>query len=151
MESTKTVRQLLKVRRGPVWTTSPDASVSDAVHLMTTKDVGALMVLDGERVAGIITERDVARKVVAAGRLEGLRVGDLMTERVLYVRPEQPLAECMALMSERQVRHLPVLEHGQLVGIISIRDVVADIVAEQSFLIEQLEQYIYELPPHQRT
>jgi CBS domain-containing protein len=146
----KTVRRLLHTRTGTVWTVLPDAPVSEAVDLMAAKDIGALLVAEGEALVGIITERDVARKL-ANGNAAALRVRDLMTGRVLYVRPEQTVEECMALMTEKHVRHLPVLEDGRLLGMISIRDVVADMIAEKSFLIEQLENYIYTIPPYSRS
>lgn len=146
----KTVRRLLQTRSSTIWTTTPAAPVREAMALMSAKDIGALLVLDAERLVGIVTERDVARKL-ADGLPEGLPVSAVMTGRVLYVRPEQTIEECMALMTERHVRHLPVLEEGRLVGMVSIRDVVADVIAEQSFLIEQLENYLYELPPYSRT
>jgi CBS domain-containing protein len=145
----KTVRRLLHQRSGTVWTTTPDAPVGEAMSLMAAKDIGALLVVDSERLLGIVTERDVARKL-AQGSAEGLRVRDLMTERVLYVRPENTVEECMALMTEKHVRHLPVLEEGRLLGMVSIRDVVADVIAEKSFMIEQLENYIYDIPPYGR-
>jgi CBS domain-containing protein len=108
---------------------------------MSAKGIGALLVTEGEQLVGIITERDVVRKfaVLAA---DTASVRDLMTERILYVDPDQTVNDCMVLMTERHVRHLPVLDGGRLVGIVSIRDVVADVIAEQSFMIEQLEHYI---------
>jgi signal-transduction protein with cAMP-binding, CBS, and nucleotidyltransferase domain len=142
----KTVRRLLQTRIGTVWTTTPDTPIGEAMGLMSAKDIGALMVTEGEQLIGIITERDVARKV-AEGQAAGLQVRDIMTGRVLYVRPENTVEECMALMTERHVRHLPVIEEGHVLGMVSIRDVVADMIAEKSFMIEQLENYIYTLPP----
>lgn len=146
----KTVRRLLHSRSGTIWTTSPDATVSEAMALMAARDIGALLVTEGDQLVGIVTERDVARKL-AQGAAAGLRVADLMTGRVLYVRPDTTVEECMALMTEKHVRHLPVLEEGRLLGMISIRDVVADVIAEKSFLIEQLENYIYTIPPYGRA
>lgn len=145
----KTVQRLLNKRTGTVWTVAPDAPVSEAVRLMAARDIGALIVTEGERPVGIVTERDVARKLAQIDAA-GLSVRDLMTERVLYVRPEQTVEECMALMTEKHVRHLPVIEDGRLMGMISIRDVVADMIAEKSFLIEQLENYVYTIPPYSR-
>jgi len=132
-----------------VWSTTSDSSVADALRLMAEKDVGALLVKDGSHFAGIVTERDVARKLVLEGRsCQTTPVREIMTERVLYVGPDQTIDECMALMTERRLRHLPVLDKEQVIGMISIRDVVAELIAEKTFLIEQLERYIYTIPPY---
>lgn len=149
-----TARRLLQAKgRGPaVFSISPEARVSDALRVMSDKDVGALIVLDEARVVGIVTERDVARKALLHGRLpDYVRVSDIMTDRVLYVRPEQTIEECMALMTDKHLRHLPVMDGGAVLGVLSMRDVVADLIAEKSFLIEQLENYIYEIPPYQKV
>jgi predicted transcriptional regulator len=145
----KTVRRLLHQRSGTIWTTTPEAPVSEAVATMTARDIGALLVTEGERLVGIVTERDVARRLAQAPAAQ-LAVRDIMTSRVLYVRPDNTVEECMALMTEKHVRHLPVLEGDRLLGMISIRDVVADMIAEKSFMIEQLENYIYAIPPYGR-
>jgi IMP dehydrogenase len=108
---------------------------------MSAKGIGALLVTEGEQLVGIVTERDIVRKFSIL-TTDTTSVRDLMTERVLYVDPDQTVDDCMALMTERHVRHLPVLDGGRLVGIVSIRDVVADVIVEQSFMIEQLEHYI---------
>lgn len=148
----KTVRRLLQSKGSTVLTVGPDATVSEALRLMSEHDVGALMVTDTSRVFGIVTERDIARKALVHGRLpDYVRVRDIMTERVLYVRPEQTVDECMALMDDKHLRHLPVMEGGRVIGVVSMRDVVADLIAEKSFLIEQLENYIYEIPPYQKA
>ncbi|GAB4434967.1 MAG: CBS domain-containing protein [Chloroflexi bacterium OHK40] len=148
----KTVRRLLHARAGGIWTIGPERAASDALRLMAEKDVGALLVLDGERLIGIVTERDVARKLALHGRdPERTSVREIMSDRVLYVRPEQTIEECMALMTDKHLRHLPVIDGGRVLGMISIRDVVADVIAEKSFIIEQLENYIYEIPPHSRA
>lgn len=148
----RTVRRLLQAKGSTVWAIAPSAPVSDALRLMADRDVGALVVTDQERVAGIITERDIARKALLHGRLpDYVRVSDIMTDRVLYVRPDQTVDECMALMTDKHLRHLPVIEGGRVVGVVSMRDVVADLIAEKTFLIEQLENYIYELPPYQKA
>lgn len=148
----KTVRRLLQTKDGGIWFTAPATATSEAMRLMAEKDVGALLVLDDGKLVGIITERDLARKITLAGRdPASTHVREIMSERVLYVRPEHTTDECMALMIERHVRHLPVLDDGRIVGMVSIRDVVADLIAEKSFLIEQLESYIYDLPPYARV
>ena len=121
----------------------PSASVYDAVKLMAEKNVGALLVKEGEKIAGIITERDYARKIILMGRgSKDTLVRDIMTAEVLYVRPDQASDECMALMTDNRVRHLPVMDGGKLMGIISIGDLVKDIISEQRFIIDQLEHYI---------
>jgi IMP dehydrogenase len=116
---------------------------------MAEKDVGALLVKEGSQLAGIVTERDVARKMVLQGRsCESTTVREIMTERVIYVSLDQTIDECMALMTERRLRHLPVIEGELLIGMISIRDVIAELIAEKAFLIEQLENYIYTIPAY---
>ena len=115
----------------------------DALKLMADKNIGALLVMEAEEVAGIITERDYARKVVLMSRSsKQTPVREIMTSAVMYVRPDQTSEECMVLMTENRLRHLPVIDGGRLVGIISIGDLVKDIIAEQRFTIEQLEHYI---------
>jgi CBS domain-containing protein len=139
----KTVKDILRTKGHDVWTIPPDATVYEALSLMADKNVGALVVLDGETVVGIMSERDYARKVVLHGKLsKEIPVKEIMTARVYYVRPEQNIQECMAQMTDKRVRHLPVLENDRLIGIISIGDVVKAIIAEQEFLIRYLESYI---------
>ena len=122
---------------------APSASVYDAVKLMAEKNVGALLVREGEKIAGIITERDYARKIILMGRAsKDTPVRDIMTYEVMYVRPDQTSEECMALMTENRIRHLPLVDGGKLVGLISIGDLVKDIISEQRFIIDQLEHYI---------
>jgi CBS domain-containing protein len=138
-----TVRQLLEGKGYDVWSIAPDASVYDALALMADKGVGALLVLEGERLVGLISERDYARKVILKGKSSmETPVREIMTERVIWVGPEQTNEECMALMTAKHFRHLPVLAEDQVIGIISIGDVVKAIISEQEFLIEQLERYI---------
>jgi CBS domain-containing protein len=140
----KSVAQVLKSKsRQTVDAVAPSTSVFDAVKLMAEKNIGALLVLEGERIAGIVTERDYARKIVLLGRSsKETSVGDIMSSPVMYVRPDQTNEECMALMTDNRVRHLPVVDQGRLVGLISIGDLVKDIISEQKFIIEQLEHYI---------
>lgn len=137
------MRDILRNKGNQVWTIPPDASVFDALKRMSDKGVGALVVTEGGRVQGIISERDCARKVDLRGRtaLE-TPARDIMTAHVLYVSPETRVTECMALMTDKRVRHLPVMEEGQLTGLVSIGDVVRSVISEQQFLIEQLENYI---------
>ena len=138
-----TVQRLLETKGHLVWSISPDASVFEAVQLMADKRVGALMVVEQNELVGVISERDYAREIVLKDRASrDTPVSAIMTRRVLYVRPDQSLDECMALMTEKNLRHLPVLDNGRLIGVISIRDVVKDLISEKEFLIEQLENYI---------
>lgn len=126
-----------------VYTIAPTATVFDAVKLMAAKTIGALVVTEGEQVVGIITERDYARKIVLMARSsKETPVRDIMTSTVMYVRPDQTSQECMALMTENRLRHLPVMDSGKLIGLVSIGDLVKDIISEQKFIIEQLEHYI---------
>jgi len=138
-----TVRDILQTKGQDVLSVTPDATVYEALKIMADKNVGALIVLDGENVAGIMSERDYARKVILHGKSSReMRVGEIMTSKVYYMRPEQDLQECMAQMTDRHVRHLPILEEGRLVGIISIGDVVKAIIAEHESTIKLLENYI---------
>jgi CBS domain-containing protein len=140
----KTAAYILKSKATQVvHTIAPEASVFDAVKLMADKDIGALVVMAGSKVAGLITERDYARKITLMSRSSGdTLVSEIMTSKVLYVRPERTSDECMALMTENRVRHLPVMDGDRLLGIISIGDLVKDIISEQQFIIRQLEHYI---------
>ena len=138
-----TVERPLQHKGHTVWSIPPDASVFEAVQLMADKRVGALMVVDRNELIGVISERDYAREIVLKDRVSrDTPVSAIMTQRVLYVRPQQTLEECMALMTEKHLRHLPVLDDGRLVGVVSMRDVVKDLIAEKEFLIEQMENYI---------
>ena len=140
----KSVAQVLKSKpEQNVETIAPATSVFDAVRLMAEKNIGALLVMEGQTIAGMLTERDYARKIILMGRSsKETRVRDVMTSPVMYVRPDQTNEECMALMTDNRVRHLPVVDGGRLVGLISIGDLVKDIISEQKFIIEQLEHYI---------
>ena len=122
---------------------APDVSVFEAVRLMAEKGIGALVVMEGSRLVGLITERDYARKIALMDRSSrDTLVREVMTSDVLCVGPENTSEECMALMTEKQVRHLPVVDGDRLLGIISIGDLVKDIISDQRFIIEQLEHYI---------
>lgn len=140
----KKVRELLKQKGSGVWSIGPDASVYDALALMAEKNIGALLVMEDERLVGMISERDYARKVVLAGRASReTLVGDVMTTRVIFAEPTETVEECMALMTEKRIRHLPVIQKdGTLLGVVSIGDLVKEVIAEQQFMIEQLEHYI---------
>ncbi len=138
-----TVRQILQTKGTALWTISPECTILDALKLMAEKNVGALLVVQEEQLMGIFSERDYARNVVLKGRtVEDTTVSDIMTSRVVYVRPNQTTEECMALMTDKHIRHLPVLEGERLIGIISIGDVVKEIISDQEFTIRNLEGYI---------
>ena len=137
------VKQILQGKGHEVWSLDPNASVFDAIAMMADKEVGALVVMEADRLVGVVTERDYARKVVLQGRSsKGTKVKDIMTSRVAYARPDQSVEECMAVMTEKRIRHLPVMDDEKLLGIISIGDLVKAIIEEQQHVIEQLEQYI---------
>ncbi len=140
----KTAANILKSKPDQtVHTITPTASVFDAVKLMAEKNIGALLVVEGENVVGIITERDYARKIVLMARSsKETPVRDVMTSSVMYVRPDQTSEECMVLITENRLRHLPVMNGDKLIGLISIGDLVKDIISEQKFIIQQLEHYI---------
>jgi CBS domain-containing protein len=138
-----TVAHLLSAKGGDTWSIAPDASVYKAIELMAEKQIGALLVVDAGHVVGIVSERDYARKVILQGRLpETTLVREIMTDKVLFVRPEQTIEDCMALMTSRRIRHLPVMQDDRLLGMISIGDVVKGLLSESEVRIEQLEQYI---------
>jgi CBS domain-containing protein len=126
-----------------VWTVTPDALVYDALELMATKDIGAVIVLEEGRVVGIFSERDYARKVILKGKSsKTAKVSEMMSAPVLYTTPETSLEDCMRVMTSKRVRHLPVLDGEQVVGVLSIGDVVKRIIADQKYEIRQLEKYI---------
>jgi CBS domain-containing protein len=139
----KTVRQILQRKGSGVYSVAPDSSVLDALQLMADRNIGAVVVLELDRVAGILSERDYARKVILKGKTSrDTSVRDIMTDRVYYIKPENTCDECMALMTDKRIRHLPVLEGDKLIGLISIGDVVNAIIEEDKYIIEQLENYI---------
>ncbi len=137
------IKELLKGKGHNVWTVEPDDSVYDAIKLMADKEVGALMVMEGRKLVGVISERDYARKVILNDRSSrDTKVKEIMTTRVVYAQPEQNVNECMVLMTEKHIRHLPIMEEEKLLGVITIGDLVKSIIAQQQLTIEQLEQYI---------
>ena len=139
----RTVAQLLDEKGTDVWTVPPDATVYQMLEMLADKDVGALLVMAGEELLGIVSERDYARKVVLRDRSsKKALVSDIMTSEVSCVTPEQSVDECMSLMTDRRIRHLPVLVEGKVAGMISIGDVVRAMISEQQFMIQQLERYI---------
>lgn len=140
----KTVRQLLQAKGGAVHSVSPDARVFEALKLMAEKEIGALLVTEGGALVGIISERDYARKVILHGKSShDIPVREIMTSNVVTVTPNQTVDQCMALMTSKRIRHLPVTEAGRLVGLVSIGDLVKEVIAEQEQTIKQLESYIH--------
>ena len=140
-----TVRHLLEQQGRKLWTIDPDATVLDAVaKIRPEKDIGSLVVMDGEELIGIITERHYSRNVILKGKTSPTTlVRDIMARNVIHVRPEQSIELCMALMTEKRVRHLPVLEGKKVIGIISIGDLLKAIISKQQYFIDELEHYIH--------
>lgn len=137
------IETLLGVQNNEIWTISPDDSVFDAIKKMSEKAVGALPVILNDKLVGIISERDYARKVILENRSsKETKVKDIMTSRVFHIVPKQKVDECMAIMTEHHIRHLPVVDGKKLIGIISVGDVVKHIISDQKFKIEQLEHTI---------
>ncbi len=140
----KTVQQLLDSKRHKLVSVAPDDTVLDALRVMAEKEIGAVVVLDKDHLAGIFSERDYARKVILHGKAsKDTPVKEIMTEKVVCVSPDQSIEKCMGLMTDKRVRHLPVLEHKKVVGVISIGDVVKEMLSEKEFVIKQLESYIH--------
>ena len=138
-----TAADILHSKGNQVWTIRPDATVLDALKLMARHEVGALLVMDHDKIAGILSERDYARKVALENRSSrSSLVSEIMSTRVLCARPEQTVQECLALMSDKRARHLPVVDHKTVVGMISIGDLVKSIIADQQYEIEMLQYYI---------
>jgi CBS domain-containing protein len=137
------IKDLLKIKNKNIWTIEPGATVYDAISEMANKQIGALVVSEDKKVIGIITERDYARKVILQDKSsKDTLVREIMTERVIYVKPDQKIEDCMALMTKKHIRHLPVLDGDRLVGMISIGDVVKTLISKKEFLIDQLTRYI---------
>ncbi|MFZ0612278.1 MAG: CBS domain-containing protein [Desulfobacterales bacterium] len=139
----KTARDLLREKGSQIYSTAPDATVYDALQLMAEKNIGALIVFDGDRLIGLISERDYARKIVLKNKFSReTAVADIMTRDVVTVAPDKNLEDCMELITRHRVRHLPVIENDHVLGIISIGDIVKGIIDHKEFVIEQLEYYI---------
>jgi signal-transduction protein with cAMP-binding, CBS, and nucleotidyltransferase domain len=142
-----TVSEMLRSKGYETWSVAPGDTVLDALKVMAAKNIGAVLVMDGDNLLGVLSERDYARKVILMGRAsKDTAVQEIMTERVICVRPEETAEECMALMTDKRVRHLPVVDDDHVMGVISIGDVVKSIIAEKEFVIEQLEHYIRGTP-----
>jgi IMP dehydrogenase len=140
----KTVAELLRMKPARrIIAVRPEQSVLEAIKVLAEEDIGAAVVMSGARLAGIFSERDYTRKVILKGRSsDTTRVEEIMTPNVVCVNPRTKTRECMALMTDKNIRHLPVMDDGRVVGMVSIRDIVSDIIADQDFTIEQLEHYI---------
>jgi CBS domain-containing protein len=139
----KMVQHILDRKGNDIWTIQPQAKVFEALKLMAEKEIGALLVLDKEKVVGIISERDYARKVVLKGKSsKDAPVKDIMSEKVIYVNPSTSVEDCMVLMINKRIRHLPVFENERLVGLVSIGDVVKEIIDEKEVVIDELVRYI---------
>ena len=139
------VRQILEAKGYDVWSVNPDTTIYEALQLLAAKGIGAVLVLEDDTLVGIFSERDYARKVVLQGKSSrATPVREAMTDRVIYVRPDQSVEACMALMTEHHIRHLPVLEGNRVVGVISIGDVVKSVISQQANTIYHLETYITE-------
>ena len=139
----KTIGQLLESKGKDIWSIAPNATVFEALRIMAQKNVGALLVIDQQKLVGIFSERDYARKVILEGKSsKDTAVGDLMTKDVYYIDPKNTLHECLAVITSRRIRHMPVLDNDRLIGIVSIGDVVKQIIEDQEFTIRELEKYI---------
>ncbi len=139
----RTVKDILSAKGNDIWSVTPDDTVFDAIKLMADKEVGSLLVMDGTKLAGIVTERDYARKVILEGKSSrNAKVSEVMTSEVLCATPERTIDECMALMTDKRARHLPVVDGDTVVGVVSIGDLVKATISEQKVLIEQLQHYI---------
>jgi len=137
------IGQLLKTKGNEIWSIAPQATIYEALQVMSEKDVGALLVVHKGDVVGIFSERDYARKLILKGKFsKDTSVEELMTRKVLYVGPESTIEDCMALMTAKSVRHLPILKDERLIGIVTLGDVVKQIISDQELLIHQLENYI---------
>lgn len=140
----KTVSQLLQGKSSGVLSVTRESSVFDALRLMASKNVGALLVMSGDTLHGIMSERDYARKVILLGKSsQDMAVSEIMSDKVVTVTPAKTADECMALMTERRIRHLPVVDGGRIIGVLSIGDLVKAVIEEQQETIKQLESYIH--------
>jgi len=138
-----TIKELLKKKSGDIWSISPQTSVYQALELMAQKEVGALLVIENDKLVGIFSERDYARKIILKGKAsKDTAVGELMTTSVYYVTPDNTLEEAMALMTSKHIRHLPIMNQGKLVSIVTLGDVVKKIISEQKLTIDELENYV---------
>jgi len=139
----KTIKQLIDEKGNNIYSISPEAFVYEALELMAEKDIGALVVTEGNKLVGIFSERDYARKIVLKGKTsKDSRVSELMVKGIYYIHPDKTVQDCMVLMTEKKIRHVPVMENDNLIGIVSIGDVVKAIIKQQRATIKDLENYI---------
>ena len=139
----KSIGDVLDKKGRYVWSVKPDDTIFDSLQMMAEKGIGGVVVMEGENLVGIVTERDYARRVILEGKASRTAtVGEIMTKNVRWVSEEQTIDECMALMIERQLRHLPVMKNEEVIGVVSIRDLVQAVVAEQKVIIDHLQHYI---------
>lgn len=137
------VKQILATKGNEIWSIEPDATVYDAIHLLAEKEIGALLVMEGDELIGVISERDYARQIILKDKSSRKTlVRDIMTSKVITSEPNQEIADCMSMMTEKRIRHLPVVERGRVVGVVSIGDVIKAVIAEQRATIVDLEKYI---------
>jgi CBS domain-containing protein len=138
-----TVREMIRKKGGDIWSVSPDATVFEALKLMSDKNAGAVLVTHNDKVEGILSERDCARRLDLHGRsARETKVKDIMTTKVIYVEGSQSVEECVAVMIDKNIRHLPVYDEGKLIGLISVRDALKEMVDYQKFMLTELERYI---------
>ena len=138
-----TIEHLLKNKENQIWSVEPKISIFEALKIMSDKEIGALLVIEDEKLVGIFSERDYARKVILKGKSsKNTQVGELMTKKVLYIDPEKTINDCMAIMTDKHIRHLPVIENDKVIGMVTIGDVISQIISEQEFTIKHLENYI---------
>lgn len=138
-----TIKTLLRNKGGDIWSILPDASVYDAIHLMAEKEIGALLVMESERLVGVISERDYARQVILKGRSsEKTQVREVMSSDVITATPQSSIEDCMELMTQHRFRHLPIMNGDELVGVVSVGDLVKAIISDQQTTIHELERYI---------
>jgi CBS domain-containing protein len=139
----KTVKQILDAKGRDIWSVKPQDTVFESLQLMADKGVGSLLVMEDDKLVGIVTERDYARKIILEGKSSrNTTVSEIMSSKVLCVAPERTVDECMALMTDKRARHLPVVDHKQVIGVVSIGDLVKAMINEQQILIDQLQHYI---------
>ena len=137
------VKDVLRAKGHQIWAVSPDDTVFNALQLMADENIGSVLVMDGETLVGILSERDYARKVILRGKASrSLPVSEIMTRNVMVVHPDESIDRCMTLMTQKHIRHLPVVEDDKVVGVVSIGDVVKTVIEDQAFLLSQLEAYI---------
>ena len=138
-----TIAQLLNAKGNQIWSVEPKATIFEALEVMSEKEIGALLVMEDGKLTGIFSERDYARKVILKGKSsKETPVGELMTKKVFYIDPQKTINDCMAMMTAKRIRHVPVIEDNQVMGIVTIGDVVNQIISEQEVTINHLENYI---------